>query len=231
MMISVTDLKNYNRCKRRLWLDKKGGVEIPNTGFSTGRRFHSVVHDLFKQVESAWAREGVPRKVVHTELSLSYENLRGRVDFLREGSEGFIIHDEKFFEPPETGDVYPSHELQANAYGWLAENSGFQPISKLFVIYHDMVPREIKPDFGSIPPLLSTVESFLEGTDSLPPTEGNCKSCHYYSLCQILPEAGGISSSDLKALRKIETEAEFLKQMEKTVEIKENQEGKRHENY
>ena len=214
-MISVGDLRDYRRCRRRLWLKRKGGIEKPNIGYVQGRRFHSVIHDVAKQVESVFIRENIPGIVVDTEVYLEYGGLRGRVDILRKTKEGYIIHDEKYCEPP-SDDVYELDKLQVNAYAYLAENCGYEPVKGLFVVYNDLRPREVKPRPYIIPPLVAEVSSFLGSADLLPEAmdEIKCKACSYYPLCQVLPESGGIRKDHLKILRQKEADVKLLKELE-----------------
>jgi len=217
-VISVWDLLDYKRCKRRLWLYKKAGIKKPNIGFRQGRRFHSVVHDMYQQLKSAWVREGIPGKVIETEVYLEYGGLSGRVDFLRKSEEGFMIHDEKYIEPPTEG-VYESDKLQLNAYAYLAQLCGYAPVTKLFVIYNDLRPREIKPEPQTIPPLVEEVKSFLENMDILPEAEEEykCETCSYFPLCQVLPRKGGIREDHLKIIRQKEMDVKLLSELEETL--------------
>lgn len=215
-MISVGDLCEYRRCKRRLWLNRKAGIEKPNIGFMQGRRFHSVIHDVAKQVESIFVRENIPGTVVGTEMCLEYGGLRGRLDILRKTVEGYIIQDEKYREPPKNNGAYDLDKLQVNAYAYLAENCGYKPVKGLFVVYNDLRPREVAPMPDIVPPLVLEVSSFLGSADLMPESmDGKtCGFCSYYPLCQVLPKSGGIRKDHLEILKQRGDYAKLLKDLE-----------------
>jgi CRISPR/Cas system-associated exonuclease Cas4 (RecB family) len=215
-MLSVGDLRDYRRCRRRLWLYRKAGIEKPNIGYSQGRRFHSVINGIANQVRSVFIRENVPGIVVGTEVQLEYGGLRGRLDILRKTNEGYIIHEEKYCEPPRNNGAYELDELQLNGYAYLGEKCGYEPIKSLYVIYNDIRPREIAPRPYIIPPLIKEITDFLESMDLLPEAiDGlTCRTCSYYPLCQVLPESGGIRKEHLAILAQKEADVKLLKDLE-----------------
>lgn len=189
-MISTTDLSDYNRCKRRLWLSKKAKIRKPNIG-TQGRKFRSFVRDIFEQMGSSWEREGIPGRIVGTEVELEHGGLTGRIDFLRKTENGFVIHEERYLEPPAEG-VYENDRLELNACAYLAQNCGYAPVMALYVVYDDQKPREMKPETEAIPGLVEEIETFIKITKLLPPApeEEKCMVCIYYPLCQMLPKTG-----------------------------------------
>lgn len=169
-----------------------------------------------KQVESIFIRENIPGIVVGTEVQLEYGGLRGRLDILRKTNEGYIIHDEKYCEPPRNNGVYELDELQVNAYAYLAERCGYEPVKGLFVVYNDLRPREVEPKPYIVPSLVEEVGSFLRSTDLLPEAMDDtmCRVCSYFSLCQILPQSGGIRKDHLNILGQKEADVKLLKELE-----------------
>lgn len=127
----------------------------------------------------------------------------------------YVIQDEKFCAPPpkSLGRVYPEDKIQLDAYAYLAEGNGYRPL-KGIIIYNDLIPREVKLEPNRIPPLLKGVKRVYY-SDLLPPltlSEGDkfrgvedpikkCLNCHYYPLCQVLPEGGGVSMEEIRALK------------------------------
>jgi CRISPR/Cas system-associated exonuclease Cas4 (RecB family) len=235
MKVSATDVRSYFRCPRSLWLKFKG-IEIPNVGFSVGRQFHTLIHDITKLIFSAYKLE-LPGKVIETELILSAGDLIGRIDVLRmierDGERTYIIQDEKFREPPskEYGRVYPEDKIQIDAYAYLAEQNGLRPVSAL-IIYNDLMPREVKLKTERIPELVEKIKT-IYNSEFLPPVElsesdrfmkrenpeKKCYFCHYYPLCQILPKRGKIKFEEIRSLR-FKEETEILKeQLVKSLEM------------
>lgn len=218
-MIGVTDLLDYLRCKRRLWFSKCAKIKKPNIGYGQGRRFHSVVQDIYEQISSAWEREGIPGKLVRTEVKLEYGGLVGRIDYLRRTNEGYIIHEEKYQEPPKKY-VYPEHKIQLDAYAFLAEKCGYAPVISAYIVYNDLRPRELKPEPETIPKLVEEVRSFLSADDVLPPAEEEkCESCSYYPLCQVLPLSGGIKKDHLEIFKQVETRAKLIRELEESLKL------------
>lgn len=235
MRLEVSDIRNYFWCPRFLWL-KSNGIKIPNVGFAVGRQFHTLIHGITNMVFSVYKQE-LPGKIIETEITFSTEELTGRIDVLRlvekEDERIFIIQDEKFKDPPSKkfGRVYPEDKIQIDAYAYLAEKNGYKPVSGL-ILYNDLIPREIKPEPGKIPNLIEKVKDILL-SDVLPPIElsesdkfknvedvkEKCQICHYYPLCQILPEDGNVKMNEIKSLQ-FKRQTEILKeQLRKSLEI------------
>jgi len=215
MKISVSDIRDYFWCPRSLWL-KANGIKTPNVNYSVGRQFHALIHGITNTIFSIYKQQ-LPGKIVDMELTLSAEDLTGRIDILRLVERGeeriYIIQDEKFKDPPKFGRVYPEDKVQIDAYAYLAESNGFKPIIGL-IIYNDLIPREVKPVPEKIPEILRKIREIMSN-EFLPPLElsesdkfknspdprEKCRYCYYYPLCQILPEKGGIKISDVLSLR------------------------------
>jgi CRISPR/Cas system-associated exonuclease Cas4 (RecB family) len=159
--------------------------------------------------------------MVETEVKLQYGGLEGRIDFLRKTAEGYVIHEEKYQEPPRE-DIFPDHRLQLNAYAYLAENCGYAPVKSAYIIYNDLRPREIKPEPETILGLVEEVRSFIETVDALPARDEGvrCEMCSYYPLCQVLPLGGGIKEDHLKILRQTEMNVKLIKELEESLKIK-----------
>jgi len=199
-LVSVTDLRDYLYCKRQPWLYRKTGIKKSKVGFSTGIKFHVLLHSVAEHIHKA-LRADIPGEIVGTEVSLWRDNLYGRIDVIRKTKEGYIVQEEKFSDPPKVGRIYPQDQLQVDAYAFLMENSPYTPIRCGVILYNDLRPREIKPEPTRAKQILDKVTQILE-SDTLPEVEYNekCPFCHYYSLCQVLPKKGGLTSSQIKVL-------------------------------
>lgn len=226
-MIAVSDIRDFFHCPRKLWLKSVAKIEIPNIGLSTGRSFHTLVHDITKLVFQAYKAD-LPGKIVDTEIKVAADELEGRIDVLRikeaGGEKVYIIQDEKFRDPPkkEFGRVWPSDKIQIDAYTYLAEKCGYKPVESGIIIYNDLIPREVKPNPQIIPQLIGKVKKVLR-RKTMPPLifslddetmkkdnpVDKCKICYYYPLCQIIPKEGEINVERLKRL--------FIKKQEKTL--------------
>jgi CRISPR/Cas system-associated exonuclease Cas4 (RecB family) len=146
---------------------------------------------------------------VGTEVSLTREELWGRVDLIREleedGRKYYIIQDHKFCDPPRDRWVWPEDKVQLDGYAYLAEGSKFTSIKSAVLLYADIVPREIKPKPERIPAFVERINKILK-SDLLPPRGlwsrdkemgvedkfEKCHICRYYPLCQVLPVSGRI---------------------------------------
>ena len=221
MKISVSDIRDYFWCPRSLWL-KFNGIKTPNVNYSVGKQFHALIHGVTNTIFSIYKQQ-LPGKIIATEITLSTEDLIGRIDMLRLIEQGgeriYIIQDEKFKDPPKMWKIYPEDKIQIDAYAYLAEQNGYKPIFGL-ILYNDLIPRETKPSPERIPEIIKKIKEILS-SDFLPSLElsesdkfkqsddprEKCRYCHYYPLCQILPENGGIRMNEILSPR-------FLKQVQ-----------------
>lgn len=199
-MVSVTDLRNYLYCKRQPWFYRKVGIKRGKVGFSSGVRFHVLLHSITDLMYKA-LRVDIPGGIVDTEVSLSRGNLYGRIDVIRKTREGYIIQEEKFSDPPRVGRVFPEDKLQIDAYSFLAEVSQYVPVISGVVMYNDLRPREVKPEPHRAKEVLEKVTKLLEN-NTLPKVkyDKKCSFCSYYTLCQVLPEKGGLRAVQIKML-------------------------------
>lgn len=143
---------------------------------------------------------GISGEIVDTEVFLKRENLCGKIDVIRKTDEGYIIQEEKSSDPPENNIAWESDLLQVDAYAFLAEGSKYSPIIGGIIIYNDLKPREVEPNLERAREVLRQAIWLLEN-DVLPEAEGNrnkCSKCAYYSLCQILPQEGGLTDTEIK---------------------------------
>jgi CRISPR-associated protein Cas4 len=210
-MVSVWDLRDYNFCKRKLWLSRKARIEGGERDWDSPAKLH-VLNVIFNRVNSkarvqsrtTFMLEAInvaPGQIVGTEVPLRRGELSGRIDVLRKTEDGFIVQEEKTSDPPNEGGVWPSDQIQLDAYAFLAENSKYSPVKKGVIIYSDLVPREVRLNPKRVEGLLEEVLKFLEN-DCLPIVETNvnkCVKCSYYPLCQVLPTEGGLTRSELKS--------------------------------
>ena len=232
MRISVSNIRDYFWCPRSLWL-KANGIKTPNVNYSVGRRFHALIHGVTNTIFSVYKQQ-LPGKIVDMEVTLSTDDLIGRIDILRlieqDGERIYIIQDEKFKDPPKVGRVYPEDKVQIDAYAYLAEQNGYKPVSGL-ILYNDLIPREVKPAPERIPEIIKRIKSVLSSRN-LPPIElserdkyrnshdprEKCQYCYYCSLCQILPPKGGITMREILSLRFLKGTQALKEQLTKTLE-------------
>ena len=232
MRLSVSDIKDYFWCSRSLWL-KANGIRMPNVNYCVGRQFHALIHGVTNTIFTIYKQQ-LPGKIVDMEITLSTDDLVGRIDILRvieqDGEKIYIIQDEKFKDPPKIGRVYPEDKVQIDAYAYLAEQNGYKPVSGL-ILYNDLIPREVKPAPERIPEIIKRVKSILS-SQYLPPIElserdksrnsqdpmEKCQYCCYYPLCQILPPKGGITMREILSLKFVKGTQVLKEQLTKTLE-------------
>jgi len=202
-LVSVSDLRDFIRCRRIPWFSRKIGIKKPNVGFREGVKFHLLTHSLAEHIHKVFSLS-LPGKLVDTEVTLVRGNLIGRVDIIRRVESGYIIQDEKFKDPPREGRVYLEDKLQLDAYAYLDEASPYRPLVCGIIIYNDLIPREVKLEAWRAKETLDDLMNLLK-SDRLPNIKYNikCQSCHYYPLCQVLPEVGGPTANTIKVLPQI----------------------------
>lgn len=207
-MVSVTDLCDYLWCTRCLWLKKRLGIKPPTTTqLARGSNFHLLVHGIYEQIKRSLAAD-IPGKVIATELILPKKaqphdvlDLVGRLDVLRQATDGYIVQDEKYTAPPEAERIYPSHKLQLDAYAFLVEKEGYVPVKAAIIIYEDLKPREVAPDPERIPEFIANVKQVLKN-EILPEVGEKCGYCSLSPLCAILPQEGGLTVDQIMRLKK-----------------------------
>jgi len=206
-LVSVTDLTDYQWCKRCLWIKKRLGVKAPTTTQMTkGTHFHLLVQGIHEQIKRSLALD-IPGKIIGTEILLPQKaspkdvlELVGRLDVLRQARDGYIVQDEKYTAPPKDERVYPSHKLQLDAYTFLVEKEGYTPVKSAIIIYEDLLPREVVPDPERVPDYVTRVKEILK-RDLLPEKGDKCEYCSFGPLCAILPEEGGLTVNQIMRLR------------------------------
>lgn len=232
MRLSVSSIRDYFWCPRFLWL-KANGIKTPNVNYSVGRQFHALIHGVTDTIFTIYKQQ-LPGRIVDMEITLSTEDLIGRIDILRLVEQGgeriYIIQDEKFKDPPRVGRVYPEDKIQIDAYAYLAEHNGYKPVSGI-ILYNDLVPREVKPAPERIPEIIRRAKNVLS-SENLPSIElserdkcrnsdnprEKCQYCHYYPLCQILPTRGGITIKEILSLKFLRQAQTFRDQLTRTLE-------------
>jgi len=206
-LVSVTDLTDCLWCKRSLWLKKRLGIRTPTfASRRMGVEFHVLVHGMYEHIKKTLAFD-IPGKIIGTELCLPKKaslnevlGLVGRIDVLRQASDGFIVQDEKYSPPPEDKRIHSSHKLQLDAYSFLIEKEGYVPVKSAIIIYKDLVPREVIPNPERVPEYIGMAEKVLQ-SDILPEKEDKCAYCSYGPLCAILPEKGGLTTDQIMMLK------------------------------
>lgn len=206
-MVSVTDLTDYLWCQRHLWLKKKLAIREPVSPEKTrGVEFHSNVHALYEQIKKTLTLD-LPGKIIGTEITLPQKassedvlGLVGRLDVLRQTSDGYIVQDEKYTNPPKAERIYQTHKLQLDAYCFLVEKDGYNPLKSAVIIYNDLIPREVSPEPDRVPYFVSKTNALLR-SDLLPRSVDKCQYCPYAPLSAILPEQGGVSADEILYLK------------------------------
>lgn len=210
-LVSVSDLTTYIYCKRKLWLSRRVRIKSPKRDFNSKAKLH-LLHSITNLVYSKTelhsvtdfmfeALHEIPGEIIDTEISLDRQKLFGRVDVLRKTKDGYIIQEEKSSDPPIGDSVWPSDLLQVDAYAFLAEACPkYSPVVGGIIIYNDLIPRKVRPNPERAKEILGSVTKLLESS-VLPEAEGNikkCFSCDYYPLCQVLPQKGRLTDSQIK---------------------------------
>ena len=210
-MVSVSDLTSYTFCKRKLWLSKKAKIRSSQRDWDPILKYrvlrsitnlldskdniHSLTDFMLKTITE------IPGEIVDTEVYLRREKLCGKIDVLRKTDDGYIIQEEKSSDPPKGRKVWERDLLQVDAYAFLAEGSHeYSPIIGGIIVYNDLKPREVKPDPERAEEVLRQVIWLLE-SDDLPEAErsiNKCGKCDYYPLCQVLPQEGGLTDTEIR---------------------------------
>lgn len=207
MRLKVWDIRKYAHCSRRLWLCKKTQIK-ENGDYSTGRRYHAILHTMLDLLSRA-LKADLSGTVVGTEVRLKREvskeiYLSGKIDVLRWTKEGYIIQENKSSDPPKDRRVRHEDQLQVDAYAFLMEGDERYkdaPIKSGVILYNDLRPIEVKPEPARVPKILEKMKAILE-LDSLPQVRPNtrCFYCYYFPLCQVLPKEGGLSARQIHEL-------------------------------
>jgi CRISPR-associated protein Cas4 len=211
-LVAVSDLSDYVWCERSVWIKRRLGIKTPKSKDKTeGLQFHLLIKGLYEQLKKAFNID-LPGRLIEAELLLPRNassnevfGLVGRLDALRQAAEGYVISDYKFTQPPREERVYPTHKVQLDAYAFLAEKDGYRPVKACYILYNDLIPREVAPETSRIPPLINKVEKVLTN-DFLPRKGEKCEYCGYSSLCAVLPENGGLTAGEILGLKRKERE-------------------------
>ena len=211
-MVSVTDLKTYSYCRRKLWLLRKARIScgkkdwVPTVKYrvlrsisnlvDSKKEMHSLTDFMFKTLSE------LPGDIVATEIHLTRGKLAGRIDVLRKTNEGYIIQEEKSSYPPKDKVAWDDDRLQIDAYAFLAEGSlEYSPVIGGIIVYNDLEKRKVTPHPERAEEILKEVIWLLEN-DVLPEVKGssnNCVRCDYYPLCQLLPQKGGLKVTEIRS--------------------------------
>lgn len=201
------DIRKYAHCPRRLWLHKKTQIK-ENTDYSTGRKYHTLLHTMLDLLSRA-LKADLSGTVVATEVRLGREvgkeiHLSGKIDVLRWTKEGYIIQENKSSNPPKERRVRHEDQLQVDVYAFLMEGDERYkdaPIKSGVILYNDLRPIEVKPEPVRVPKILAKMKAILE-LDNLPQVRPNtrCFYCYYSPLCQVLPKEGGPSARQIHEL-------------------------------
>lgn len=209
-MVSPTDLSDMIWCPRIPWFKSLGVQTSSSHNTRKGMYIHKTIEDLFNQIKSMLSLQ-IPGKIIGTEIYLPRNKrsedtlgLVGRIDVLRQTSEGFIVQELKSCDPPMKGWIYETHRVQLNAYAYLAEVDGFSPIICGVIIYRDLIPREVEPDIDSVPNLIQRYYKLKESYVMPQGKYENCQYCSYRPLCSILPRKAKITKEQLLSLRELD---------------------------
>lgn len=213
LTVSVTDLRDYYSCPRRLWIRRKTHIkQDQGLSFSSGRRFHSILHSMIDLLSRA-LKADLPAKLIGTEIYLRREIvgadicLRGKIDVLRKTEEGYIIQENKSSDPPRERGIRLKDKLQLDAYAFLIEGDeryNDVPIKSGVILYNDLIPRVVKLESYNVEGMLENVKRILN-CKTLPEAKPNtnCTFCYYHPLCQVLPKKGGLTANQIKELPRI----------------------------
>lgn len=210
--MSVTDLRTYSYCRRKLWLSRKARISCGKRDWGptvkyrvlrsitnlvdSKKEMHSLTDFMFKTLNE------LPGDIVATEIPLTRGKLAGRIDVLRKTNEGYIIQEEKSSYPPKDEIAWDDDLLQIDAYAFLAEGSPeYSPVIGGIIVYNDLEKRKVTPHPERAEEILKEVIWLLEN-DVLPEVKGssnNCVRCDYYPLCQLLPQKGGLTVTEIKS--------------------------------
>ena len=160
------------------------------------KEMHSLTDFMFKTLNE------LPGDIVATEIYLTRGKLTGRIDVLRKTDKGYIIQEEKSSNPPKGKRPWDDDLLQLDAYAFLAEGSSkYSPLISGIIIYNDLRPRQVTLHPERAEEVLREV-IWLLGSDVLPEVKensNNCVRCDYYPLCQLLPQKGGLTVTEIKS--------------------------------
>ena len=212
MRFSVTDLLNYYRCPRLLFLNKYGdkSFQIPPSDFirrlwKFGRDYESKVVDFFK-FEKPKYKVGDYEKGFEETIKLmaagvdaiyqgvlKNDELVGIPDFLIK-AEGNSLLGNHYYYPVDIKGALTSKEkyiFQLAAYSYLlGDIQGFTPLyGGLLLLEVDMQIRYFYQTIKQVVYALSESQKILSNTETSPDLfiDSNCQSCQWYNFC--LPEA------------------------------------------
>ena len=210
-LLSVSDLKTYTFCKRKLWLSRKARIESGERDWdsivkyrvlrsitnlvNSKSKIHSLTDLMLKTLNK------IRGEIVGTEIDLERGGLRGRIDVIRKVENGYIIQEEKTGEPPKDRMAWDNDILQVDAYAFLAEGNNYSPVVGGIIVYNDLKPRKVKPNPKNAMQVLNQVIWLLDFEDALPEENDNkntCKKCSHYALCQVLPSEGGLKATEIR---------------------------------
>ena len=212
MQFSVSDLLNFYRCQRLLFLNKYGDkkLQLSPSDFlrrlwKFGRTYESTVVDFFKYEKPKYKvgdfekgfEETLKLMKVGVETIyqgvLKNDDVRGIPDFLIKAP-GYSIFGDYYYYPVDVKGASTSRErylFQLATYSYLlGEIQGFTPL------YGGLLLLEMKLKIKHFYSLMKQVvyginesKKILSNTEDMPDLfiDSNCQMCQWYNFC--LPEA------------------------------------------
>ena len=212
MQISVTDLLNFHRCSRLLFLNQYGDKkqQLAPSDFlkklwTVGRSYEARIIDFFKYERPKYkigdyasglkATLELMQNGVETIYQgvLTNDELRGIPDFLIK-TKGCSIFGDYYYYPVDIKGASTSRErylFQLASYSYLlGDIQGFTPLyGGLLLLDLDLQIKYFYSLMKSVTDAISESSKMLSDSETMPPLfiDSNCQTCQWYNFC--LPEA------------------------------------------
>ena len=212
MQLSVTDLLNYYRCQRLLFLNHFGdkSLQLSPTDFlkklwKAGRNYESTVVKFFEYKKPKYKIGNYDKGLEETlklmkegvdtiyQGVLKIDDLQGIPDFLIK-AEGNSLFGNYYYYPVDIKGASTSREryiFQLACYSYmLGEIQGFTPLyGGLLLLNVDLHIRHFYSLIKDVAYAIDESKNILKDPDTMPDLfiDSNCQMCQWYDYC--LPEA------------------------------------------
>ena len=212
MQFSVSELLNFFRCQRLLFLNKYGDkkFQLAPSDFlkrlwKFGRTYESTVIDFFKYEKPKYKvadyKKGFEEtlKLMKAGVETIYQGvlrndeLQGIPDFLIK-AEGYSLFGDYYYYPVDVKGASTSRErylFQLASYSYLlGEIQGFTPFyGGLLLLEMDLQIRYFSALIKQVVYGINESSKILSNTETMPDLfiDSNCQMCQWYNFC--LPEA------------------------------------------
>ena len=212
MTLSSSDLLNYYRCPRLLFLNKHGekSLQLPPSDFlqrlwKVGRDYESTVIEYFKYKKPKYKvgdhETGLKETIKLMEEGVDYiyqgvlknDDLVGIPDILIK-KEGYSKFGNYYYYPVDIKGASSSREkylFQLASYAYIiGEIQEFTPLQGgLMLLNLDLQIRSLHSLMKEVISAIEESKSILSNPDTMPDLfiDSNCQQCRWYDLC--LPEA------------------------------------------